>query len=927
MNNSIRRKSLLLVILLGVISAGFTDPVLHLSPRSAAQIALAASSRTTMQQGTTTDNTITLPLIRKHTPVYPTEASWPMVAANPERTSWAPEGASGFLHVEWHRSFESYIPQNIQIIAALGKIFISTASGLYALDAATGSLVWRYDTELPLGNSPTVFAGVVYVGGFDRKLHALDGLTGVKLWSYDGAKAGYDTNPLVVDNKVILANRDGAVYAIGAHGSSNQGQLVWKFQSGGPIHLSPAYIDGKIFFAANDNYAYALDVSSGSLIWKSAKLPGDGYHSWWPVIFRDKVIFSAADSYRNEADPGTLNFTDSAGNVYGQYYYMERDDIFSEAADGTVLGAQINNPGWGNGFPVINANRITEYLENNPNPLQYKHKPWRRMMIVLNQSNGIEYTFDSDRDGFAEYIPVAKWGTLSGNRYPPIVGPDGILYVSNIYQKFFISQGKVMGWNISSPSHFSLLHGQGAIDETQAISGGGNTIYRNLSGNNAGDWFSIVNREQYGYLWNYYSTLISQAPGFEDQYWHSDGVTMWGNSNGVYGLAGLQNPIIPYQNRLYVLRSNSIIVYGTGPSRGRLPLIPMNDKIDSIATPSVIELRERLEAEVSKIIQAGHLRPGYYNTGQFIFNELEDYFDNPGDTLYTLSLAYPYLSDGLKAQTKAYLMSEFQAYFDPEMYSMTGWANGAPREAMPLPPDLLPALADKLPRPRSGPRFTWEYPPHNFYAMWKYALLVAPENTVRIYDLAKSKIQVPVPALATNQHLAEETWEHNAYIAGYLGFLELQRLAGKDVVDSELRQAVTNEMNRLFQLRILNFDVNSPWADDTTHKWHLNIARNFMFLVPELGSFMRAHLYNQVEDALSEYSDIAPYWFASRYENVPDEGIMSALYNYNALFQAKAYILEENRGQLTKYLDVPAFERGDLFYILNLIAAIEAADN
>ena len=60
--------------------------------------------------------------------------------------------------------------------------------------------------------------------------------TGTQLWEYAGALAGYDTNPLVVDGLVILGmtNRDGNLYAIGAHGTSQQGQLVWKYQTGGP---------------------------------------------------------------------------------------------------------------------------------------------------------------------------------------------------------------------------------------------------------------------------------------------------------------------------------------------------------------------------------------------------------------------------------------------------------------------------------------------------------------------------------------------------------------------------------------------------------------------------------------------------------------------------------------------------------------------
>jgi len=52
--------------------------------------------------------------------------------------------------------------------------------------------------------------------------------------------------------------------------------------------------------------------------------------------------------------------------------------------------------------------------------------------------------------------------------------------------------------------------------------------------------------------------------------------------------------------------------------------------------------------------------------------------------------------------------------------------------------------------------------------------------------------------------------------------------------------------------------------------------------------------------------------------------VISPLLNYNALFQAKAYALKQPRSELTKYLDSPAFERGDLHYIQNLIAAIEA---
>jgi hypothetical protein len=80
----------------------------------------------------------------------------------------------------------------------------------------------------------------------------------------------------------------------------------------------------------------------------------------------------------------------------------------------------------------------------------------------------------------------------------------------------------------------------------------------------------------------------------------------------------------------------------------------------------------------------------------------------------------------------------------------------------------------------------------------------------------------------------------------------------------------------------------------------------------------------KVQQATDEYNTVGPYWFVSRYTASIAESTTQNLYDYPAMFQAKAYLLKEPREELTKYLDVPAFQRGDLFYIQNLIASIEA---
>lgn len=100
-----------------------------------------------------------------------------------------------------------------------------------------------------------------------------------------------------------------------------------------------------------------------------------------------------------------------------------------------------------------------------------------------------------------------------------------------------------------------------------------------------------------------------------------------------------------------------------------------------------------------------------------------------------------------------------------------------------------------------------------------------------------------------------------------------------------------------------------------------------MYLVPELANEMGTRAGTEVQAAVKEYNDVEPYWFVSKFDQTYGEGVYQPLYDYNALFLAKAYILEEPYDELVKFLDVPAFYRGDLFYIQNLVAALKAGGN
>ncbi len=575
---------------------------------------------------------------------------------------------------------------------------------------------------------------------------------------------------------------------------------------------------------------------------------------------------------------------------------------------------------WANGRTVLSASSILNYTEAHSD---------RQALVVLNRSNGSLFTFDSDGDGRAETIPALFWGTHSGNRFPPVIGSDGTIYFSNILSNASIPQGRVMGWRLGEP-YLSQIGGQGAVDEPQALAIGGDTIYRTICCDRVGDWFSTGSNRS-GQAWSYTSVLSTQAPGY-DQMWYGavqgDSTRLRGNYgtvNGVYNAHGDQNPLIPYEGRLFVHRSNAIIAYGPNQGPGQLSLVPIVDGSGAEGV-SDSELRSRLENQVAKIIEAGFLRPGYYNSGQYgNYSEFADYFDNPGDTLYTLSMAYPYLSSGLQSQVRSYLMTYFDTYFDTEMITSIGWKDGVAREAMPLPSEVQASLASHGSSATYNPRWSWSYPPFNIYALWKYAVVI-PGDKVTAYNLAAPKIRALLGNSTglTNDQILQEPFELNAYIAGYTGFLQLQTLSG--VSDSSLRTQVTNELNRLQALRANLFEKNTYWtADNRYHLRTMNLSRNFLFMTPELGTYLNTNIRSEVVTAINEYNFTGPYWFVTRYNAAVNEGARQNLYDSPALFQAKAMILKETRAQLTPYLDVPAFERGDLFYIQNLVAALNAA--
>lgn len=141
----------------------------------------------------------------------------------------------------------------------------STVSGLrQAWVTTAGDLV----TE------PAVVGGVVYVGSADRRGYALNAATGAIVWTATTGGRVLDP-PAVADGVVYVRARDGNAYALDAA----TGAIVWTASIGGspmfgllPDRSSPAVTDGMVYVAGPYNgRLYALDAATGATVWTATR--------------------------------------------------------------------------------------------------------------------------------------------------------------------------------------------------------------------------------------------------------------------------------------------------------------------------------------------------------------------------------------------------------------------------------------------------------------------------------------------------------------------------------------------------------------------------------------------------------------------------------------------------------------------------------
>jgi quinohemoprotein ethanol dehydrogenase len=147
----------------------------------------------------------------------------------------------------WYFEFDTYRGQEATPLVADGVLYTTSAwSKAYALDAATGALIWSFDPKVPgaagakaccdvNSRGPALYEDKLIIATLDGRLIALDRATGEARWStltVDPTKMYTITGaPRVFKDKVIIGN-SGAEFGVRGYVSAydaDTGELAWRF--------------------------------------------------------------------------------------------------------------------------------------------------------------------------------------------------------------------------------------------------------------------------------------------------------------------------------------------------------------------------------------------------------------------------------------------------------------------------------------------------------------------------------------------------------------------------------------------------------------------------------------------------------------------------------------------------------------------------
>jgi|GEM_PF-724950 len=303
---------------------------------------------------------------------------WPTYMQNNQNQGYSESPAPTDNSILWTAPVTGQMHEFPTPVVVDGTVFYTadscgegTADSLYALNAVTGELIWKYDTG-SADDAVTVSGGFVYSAA--DSIFCIDALTGLKIWASGEADGGGST-PLVADGRVFCGTY--WIYAAGYVDSSKvccldagNGEVLWADTVYGNQASCMALWDDLVILPTNEGYLYALDSSTGNIVWEN----NDSQNGYWdssPAIVDGIIYINGFDGvcrginaasgltiWETPLTPGGLydHLTATPACFGGSIFFGNQTDAFYciDTASGNlvwnVAGNQHGSPGIADGM-------------------------------------------------------------------------------------------------------------------------------------------------------------------------------------------------------------------------------------------------------------------------------------------------------------------------------------------------------------------------------------------------------------------------------------------------------------------------------------------------------------------------------------------------------------------------------------------------
>ena len=210
-------------------------------------------------------------------PIVRLGQDWTNLAGNPAHTGVA-ENLSPALEPAWMTNIGASVFMSSPLVAD-GKVFVASVDEnlkgeayVYALEAATGKLLWKYQTRNSVKNTIVIDRNRVFAQDAEGYLYAIHSKDGKLSWEKKLAVAGL---PVLVDGLVAA---DGVVYAGAGKGlcalTSDEGKVLWQntaWNQGEGTTMTGALGNGVLVTGAQWRGLYGTDAATGKKLWQAEK--------------------------------------------------------------------------------------------------------------------------------------------------------------------------------------------------------------------------------------------------------------------------------------------------------------------------------------------------------------------------------------------------------------------------------------------------------------------------------------------------------------------------------------------------------------------------------------------------------------------------------------------------------------------------------